>query len=146
LRGSSRHLTAGGDFKLEINGSTLGTLYDNLNVTGGVSLGSADLFVALGDGFTPGAGETYTVVSNNLADPILGAFATINDDTFSLTNDLGTFAFKLRYNGEGPATSGGNDLVIEAVCGRVSWLCCSAGSACFSACAAAGHRRIPTHS
>jgi len=121
LNTGSVSLAAGADFKLEINGSTLGTLYDNLNVTGGVSLGSADLFIALGNGFTPGAGETYTVVSNNLADPILGAFATINGgafaagDTFSLTNDLGTFAFKLHYDGEGPATSGGNDVVIEAV-------------------------------
>ena len=121
LNTGSVSFAAGGDFELEINGSTLGTLYDNLNVTGGVSLGSADLFVTLGNGFAPTAGETYTVVSNDLFDPIGGIFATINGgafgagDTFSLTNDQGTFDFILHYDGEGAATNGGNDVVVEAV-------------------------------
>lgn len=120
LNTGSVSFAAGGDFKLEING-TAPALYDNLNVTGGVTLGSADLFVALGNGFTPAAGDTFTVVSNDLLDPIGGAFATINGgafgagDTFSLTNDQGTFGFILHYNGEGAATSGGNDVVVEVV-------------------------------
>jgi autotransporter-associated beta strand protein len=121
LNTGSVSIAAGGDLKLEINGSVLGIDYDNLNVTGSVSLGGADLLVTLGAGFAPTIGETFTVVSNDLADPILGLFGSINGgafgggDTFSLTNDQGTFDFVLHYDGDGPATSGGNDVVIETV-------------------------------
>jgi hypothetical protein len=101
------------------NASTLAFGLDGgfvtLDLTGTLTLGaSSNLQLTLANGFTPGA--SYTLVGNDLSDLTTGAFATINGtafgvgNTFSLTNDQGTFQYQLTYTG-----GTGNDIVIQAV-------------------------------
>ena len=121
LSTGSVSIAAGGDLTLELNGATLGTQYDNLNVTGTVSLAGADLILTLGTGYAPVYGEIFTLLNNDLSDSVTGTFAGVNGgafgpgDTFQLTNNMGTFDFTLHYDGEGLALTGGNDLVLQAV-------------------------------
>ncbi len=114
-------LASGAAFKLELNGATAGSGYDRVGVTGAVSL-DGDLQLTLGVGFVPVNGETFTLLANDgTADAINGIFASVNGagfgagNTFTLTNNTGTYNFQLFYSGEGGAISGGNDLVLQAV-------------------------------
>ena len=66
-------LTLGSTLDVEIDGTTVGTQYDQVNVTGGVNLGDATLNVVLG--FTPSAGQTFTIIANDLADAVVGTFS-----------------------------------------------------------------------
>ncbi|PYS23626.1 MAG: hypothetical protein DMF72_08740 [Acidobacteria bacterium] len=64
-------------FKVEIGGITPGSgagNHDQLNVTGTVSLGNATLSLSSFGGFTPSAGQTFTIVTNDGADAINGNF------------------------------------------------------------------------
>ena len=54
-------LTTGANFDVILNGATAGTQYDQLNSTGTVSLGGANL--NLSGSFTPVPGDVFTVVS-----------------------------------------------------------------------------------
>ncbi len=85
--------------------------FTTLGLTGTLTLGaSSDLVLSLANGFTPGS--SFTLVANDLADAISGSFATINGsafgpgNSFSLTNDMGTFNYTLSYTG-----GTGNDLM-----------------------------------
>jgi hypothetical protein len=90
--------------------------FTTLDLTGTLTLGAgSNLQLILANGITPGG--SYTLVGNDASDLISGTFATINGaafgigDTFSLTNNLGTFEYQLVYTGG----SNGNDLIIQAV-------------------------------
>jgi autotransporter-associated beta strand protein len=61
----------GGTFSLEINGTTAGSLYDQLNVAGTVTLQS-NTALAVNFGYTPGYGDTFTIINNDGADSVLG--------------------------------------------------------------------------
>ncbi|HOW70036.1 MAG TPA: cadherin-like beta sandwich domain-containing protein [Phycisphaerae bacterium] len=67
-------LSAANSLSLEINGTTAGVQYDQLNVTGSVDLSSATLGIDLGV-FTPSAGDTFTIISNDGNDAVVGQFA-----------------------------------------------------------------------
>ncbi len=64
--------TSGSNFDVEINGTTVGTQYDQLNVTGSVSLGGATL--NLSGTHTPVAGDTFIIVNNDSTDGVTGNF------------------------------------------------------------------------
>ncbi len=103
--------------------------FTTLSLSGALTLGaSSNLELSLADGFTPGA--SFVLVSNDLLDAVSGVFATINgaafgaDNTFFLTNDLGSFEYKLSYLG-----GDGNDLVISAVPEPAAGLLCVGGLA-----------------
>jgi nitrous oxidase accessory protein NosD len=95
------------DLVLEINGTNPATLFDNFVITGGVALGGADL--TLTRGFAPAAGDTFTLIDNDAADPVTGTFTNLNGSPFfnggSFT--LGGLPFRLFVNG-----FGGNDVVL----------------------------------
>ena len=61
-------------FRFEINGTTVGTQYDQLNVTGTVDLGgtTTDLQLTVDPAFTPTIGSTYTIITSTGA--ITGTF------------------------------------------------------------------------
>src|SRR5579859_816431 len=65
--------TSTGVLNADIGGTTAGTQFDQLNVTGGVTLGGT-LNVALINGFTPASGETFQVLTYGSQ---TGQFATI---------------------------------------------------------------------
>src|SRR5438034_4834419 len=60
-------------FLVQLNGTTAGTGYDQLNVTGSVHPGGATLSGA--GGFSPAQGATFTIINNDGADLVTGAFA-----------------------------------------------------------------------
>ena len=96
--------TSGSVFNPEINGTTVGTQYDQLNVTGTVGLGGATLTVTLG--FTPAAGNTFTIINNDDTDAVTGTFAGLAQGaTFT---ESGT-TFQISYVG-----GDGNDVVLTA--------------------------------
>jgi hypothetical protein len=73
-------LTVNGDFTqtatggpvFEVNGTAAGTQYDQLKVSGTVTLGGA-LTVTVG--YASAAGDTYVLIDNDGADPVAGTFA-----------------------------------------------------------------------
>jgi autotransporter-associated beta strand protein len=102
-------LTSGKDLKIDIDGTMVDTGYTQLNVAGLVDLNSANLSFA-GSSYLPVGGESFTIVNNDGADAITGAFA--NGPTF--TNFLGSpYTATISY------TAGdGNDavLTVAAAC------------------------------
>ena len=62
----------GGSFSVELNGTTVGTLYDQLNVTGSVTLQS-NAALAINFGYGKQIGDSFTIVNNDGTDAIAGA-------------------------------------------------------------------------
>jgi len=99
-------------FNVEINGTTVGSQYDQLNVTGSVNLNSATLNVSLG--FVPTSGNTFTIVESSGV--LIGTFNGLpNNSTFS----VGGNTLKINYgtnsviisvdNGGGTGGTGGSN-------------------------------------
>jgi len=95
-------------FLAEINGLNPGTQYDQMNVTGTVSLSGGMLALALG--FTPIIGTTFTLIENDGADAVLSPFAGLPEGATFLTNGL---TFRISYLG-----GSGNDVTITRVLGN----------------------------
>ncbi len=83
-------------FNVDLNGPTLGTEYDRLNVTGTVNLGGATLHATVG--FAPANGTTLVIVNNDGADAITGTF---KDGLGASIPEGGTF------------TDGGNTFIVS---------------------------------
>ena len=78
---SNLTLTAAGNFVVELNGPTLGSGYDQLNVRGTNQLGSAALNISVG--FPPSEGDEFVIINNDGAEAIVGTFAGLpNGATF----------------------------------------------------------------
>lgn len=67
------NLVVAGNLLQEIEGATLGTQYDNVNVTGTVNVTGATL--TLSGAFSPVVGQAFTVITNDGADAVVGTFA-----------------------------------------------------------------------
>ena len=91
-------------FVVQLNGTTAGSGYDQLNVTGTVNLTGASLSGTMG--FTPPTGATFTLINNDGADAIVGAFAGLPEGA---TVTFSGQAFKISYVG-----GSGNDVVMSA--------------------------------
>jgi fibronectin-binding autotransporter adhesin len=93
---------------LQLNGSLPGGTYDQLNVTGTVSInGSSNLYETLG--FTPAQGQVFVIVNNDGTDPVSGTFNGLPQDG---TFNLGPYPFKISYIGKT-----GNDITITSLSG-----------------------------
>lgn len=64
-------LSGGSYFNVELYGTTVGTKYGQLNVTGAVTLNNANLNIALG--YVPNEGDTFTIINNDGTDTVLGS-------------------------------------------------------------------------
>jgi uncharacterized repeat protein (TIGR01451 family) len=91
-------------FVVQVNGTTAGSGYDQLNVTGTVSLTGASLSGTMG--FTPPTGATFVLINNDGADAIVGTFAGLAEGA---TVTFSGQAFKISYVG-----GSGNDVVLSA--------------------------------
>jgi len=89
-------------FVVQLNGTTAGTGYDQLNVTGSVNLGSATLSGTLG--FSPPNGTSFTIINNDGSDAVIGTFAGLPEGS---TVVLSGQSFKVSYVG-----GTGNDVVL----------------------------------
>jgi autotransporter-associated beta strand protein len=82
-------------FFVDINGSTPGTGYDQLNVRGTNQLGGASLQLSIGPDFAPVEGERLTILNNDGADAIQGTFAGLpNGSVLS----AGPYQFRVLYS------------------------------------------------
>lgn len=104
-------LNSGGMLAVEINSITVGTGYDQVNVTGSVTLGG-DLAISLG--FTPVQFDNFFLIRNDGADAITGLIGGYAQGS---SFNLGGFNWLISYTGDsvGNNFTGGNDLVIQAV-------------------------------
>jgi fibronectin-binding autotransporter adhesin len=89
------------------------TGYDQLNVTGTVTLNGADLEGSLLPGFTPTVADIFFLILNDGLDPVVGQFAEGNQIT------IGGHAFNISYvanfGGAGDLMVGGNDVALQLI-------------------------------
>jgi fibronectin-binding autotransporter adhesin len=90
----------------QIGGTTPGTGYDQINVTGTVSLGSATLNTSLYNGFEPSLSDVYTIINNDGSDAVTGTFAGLAQGA---TFTVGDVTFTISYTG-----GTGNDVTLTA--------------------------------
>jgi autotransporter-associated beta strand protein len=91
-------------FNIELDGSTAGSGYGQLNVHGSVSLSNATLSVLVGAAFTPAVGESFTIINNDGQDAVNGTFNGLREGA---TFTVGTNLFSIIYDG-----GDGNDVVL----------------------------------
>ncbi|MBK6698525.1 MAG: HYR domain-containing protein [Saprospiraceae bacterium] len=96
-------LTSGDALAMEINGTTVCTLYDKFIVLGTVTLGGSNLAITLG--FAPASGDQFTIIENDGVDAVIGQF--VQGGTIT----VGGVVFDINYVG-----GDGNDVVLTA-CG-----------------------------
>ncbi len=97
-------LSSGDTLVMDINGTTPGTDYDQLKVLGTVNLGSATL--SLIDGPNVQGCGTYTIIDNDMADPVTGTFFGQPEGS---TLNGGSHTYRITYVG-----GTGNDVVLLA--------------------------------
>ncbi len=93
---------SGSSFHVALNGTTAGSGYDQLNVTGTVSLGGSTLNVSLG--FTPAIKAAFTIIHNNTANAVVGTFKNLAEGATFVVNGM---TFQITYKG-----GTGDDVVI----------------------------------
>lgn len=108
---SSGNLSLAGTYSAEIGGTTACTQYDQLQVTGTVTVGGS-LSTSLINGFIPAAGNVFTLITNDGTDPVSGTFANLPEGSTIAIN--GT-SFKISYVG-----GSGNDVVLTAQAGAAA--------------------------
>lgn len=98
--------------EIELNGPTLGTSYDQLDVTGTVNLGAGIANLSLLLGYAPTVGDQFVLLNNDGTDPVTGFFKDLPERS-TVFADFGgsTYKFLLTYAG-GP---GGNDVLLTSV-------------------------------
>ncbi len=92
----------GSRFVAELNGAVPGFGYDQLNVTGTVELGGADLEASLG--YVPRRNDRFVIVNNDLDDVVTGRFTGLPDDA---ALEVDRFPFRIDYQG-----GDGNDVAL----------------------------------
>lgn len=90
-------------FAVEVNGTTPGTGYDQLEVHGTVSLGNALLSISNTIGVV--AGQSFTIINNDGADPVAGTFSGLPEGAVLTT--VGANQLRITYAG-----GTGNDVVL----------------------------------
>jgi uncharacterized repeat protein (TIGR01451 family) len=94
---------------MEINGSSPGSGYDQINVTGTVTL-SGTLNLAMSGSFVPTQGQVYTLIDNDGADPVSGTFSGLPENTVITING---YQLRLSYAG-----GTGNDVTLTSLNGK----------------------------
>ncbi|MDA1014323.1 MAG: Ig-like domain-containing protein [Planctomycetota bacterium] len=102
LNSGSVTFTSTANFDVELNGATVGTQYDQLNVTGSVTLGNATLNATLG--FVPSPGVEFIIINNDGGDAVGGTF---NGLAQGATITVGGIPLFVSYVG-----GDGNDVVL----------------------------------
>ncbi|WP_281557857.1 immunoglobulin-like domain-containing protein [Thalassomonas sp. RHCl1] len=99
-------LNSGGSLDIEIEGTSVCTEYDQLDITGSVSLGSAALTIDAGN-YSPNIGDTFTLINNDGADTISGTFDSLPE---GVEIDQSSYVFSISYQG-----GDGNDVTLATL-------------------------------
>jgi fibronectin-binding autotransporter adhesin len=102
LNSSNVTLDSSTTFSVQLNGTTAGGGYGQLNVSGTIALGNASLTVILG--YTPALGDRFVIINNPGNDAVNGTFYGLPEGT---TFTVGGALFSVIYDG-----GDGNDVVI----------------------------------
>ena len=108
------NMNAGTTLSLEINGTGLGTDYDQLSVAGAVNLGGSSLSLS-GSYVTATPGDLFFVLLNDNTDGISGTFAGLAEGANVFSTSGQRFVLTYQANGEGASFTGGNDVALMAV-------------------------------
>ncbi len=92
-------------FFVQLDGTTVGTTYDQLNVTGTVNITGAALSGTVG--FTPAVTNTFTIINNDGSDGITGTFSGLGEGELLMLDGK---QFRINY-----AAGTGNDVVLTYV-------------------------------
>lgn len=104
---NSGNLTLAGTFEVELGGTTECTEYDQTNVTGTVDVTNGTLSVLRFNDFKPVAGQTYTIIKNDVSDAVTGTFTNLAEGaTFTADG----YVYSVSYIG-----GDGNDVVLTVV-------------------------------
>src|SRR5262249_30077961 len=87
---------------IDLTGTTPGSGYDQLKVTGTVNLGGATLTPTLT--FAPASNTVFTIIDNDGADPVTGTFSGLPEGA---TLTIGAYTGKISYVG-----GSGNDVTL----------------------------------
>ncbi len=90
-----------GTLEIELNGTTPGTLYDQLTVNGTVTLGGS---LTGSVGYAPAPGASFTIIANDGTDAVVGTFAGLAEGAVTT---IGGKAFAISYKG-----GTGNDVTL----------------------------------
>ncbi len=92
-------------FAADLNGTTAGTSYDQVNVSGAVSLGNANL--ALNALYLPMGGDSYVLINNAGSNPVSGTFFGLPEGAVFTQGGL---QYRITYQG-----GDGNDVVVTNI-------------------------------
>jgi autotransporter-associated beta strand protein len=89
---------------VELTGTAAGIDYDQLQVSGAVELGSADLVISRAQNFVPSVGTVFTILNKTSAGAITGIFSGLPQN--AITN-VGDVFYQISYTG-----GNGNDVTL----------------------------------
>ena len=104
LSAQNTKLDPGSNFRVELNGASPGSGYDQLSVTGPLDLNGAQLLTTKGPGYAPAEGAVHVIISNDGADAVVGAFGGRPEGSLVTLNSID---FRLSYLG-----GTGNDVTL----------------------------------
>jgi autotransporter-associated beta strand protein len=97
---------------IKLNGNTVGTSYDQINVTGVVDLNGCVLLPTPLNNFIPAVGDVYRIINNDGTDAVVGTFTNIPEGSiFTTPNNI---KFRVTYRG-----GDGNDVTITRIANNV---------------------------
>jgi hypothetical protein len=100
---NSGNLTLGGEYQVEIGGTTACSGYDQMRVTGTVDVTGGTLTPSLYGGFVPSVGQSFTIITNDGADAVTGTFTNAAGNKIT----AGGVSYSVSYIG-----GDGNDVVL----------------------------------
>ena len=105
--------SGGGSYNVEVNGvATAGTDYDQLNVTGAVTIGAGANLLTSGTVTGTTSGDTVVLINNDGADVVSGTFSGLPEGTDVTINGQ---LFRISYVG-----GDGNDVVLSVPFGTIT--------------------------
>ena len=111
-------LASGSNFNVDINGTTAGSGYDQVSVTGTVTITGSNLVITAGSGLS--IGQKFFIVLNDGIDPVSGTFAQGASIMASNNGDV----FSISYVDDSAGGGSGNDisLTVTAVPEPATWV------------------------
>ena len=108
-------MTGSGASRIGIDGGDPGAGYDQVEVTGSVSIGSSvSLNATLSAAFVPSTGQTFVLIDNDGSDPVAGTFESLPEGAVITLNQV--FEFQISYAG-----GDGNDVTLTMVSAVKVW-------------------------
>jgi autotransporter-associated beta strand protein len=105
------------NFNVDINGPIAGTGYDQLKITGSVSINGSNLNVTTGTGLS--LGQTFYIVLNDGSDAITGTFA---QGSSVVSSNGYTFMINYMANGDGGGVANDISLTVTGLPEPANWI------------------------